>query len=256
MTPLEPLAPLASGSSSSLGSKPASEGTGPASSGELIDDFGDFSSGPPPLVSDCTSAPPLVTNEPQKWADFSQLGTQPAPTTATAAGPLASGSGTNITVPSSSAFDDLLPKELASVKRNKTSKDGSSVSKLTPEGTPSMPRQFKGHEMLEEEMLNRFSDPLRPTTVPSHSPQTLVPEPAAAGSSTSSLDHFGDFESFSGAAKSKGDDLESNSGSLTSFSGKSKVRILHVLEVCMTLYKGACTNLIITVSLLKRLFIS
>ncbi len=232
LSPLEPLAPISSSSSSTSGidlaplsntstSMSASKLTGEVavstSSSALNDDFGDFSSGPPPqssLGSDrTTSIPPPGATKPPGWADFSQFGFQPVPTTSSAGG-----SGTSA---AASAFDDLLPKELASAKtKSKVSGDLSSGSKSTPAGTPKLGKQLSGLQSLEVETLSHFSDPVQPTALPTH---VLLPEPvAAASSSTSSLDHFGDFEGFS-AAKPKGDDLESNSGSVTSFTGKTKV---------------------------------
>lgn len=139
------------------------------------------------------------------------------------------------------AFDDILPLDFAGKSKPK---DGdlvgsSDTSKSTPKLQPKLAKTLTGLEILDEEISSRLvatsSQPV--ASFPVLPPQPLVPEPATVDrvSSTSSLEKFGDFGGYSGENASgdptrgdptRGDtaaDVDSNSGSVTSLTGWSKV---------------------------------
>ena len=270
--------------------------------GNDFDEFGAFSSGPPPVASSSSSIfppltssssifppstssssmfPPLTSSSSmfppptvkgQGWADFSQLDSQlysagqASTTTATATAPTATApiatatsattqlysagthlpaststatciaiapTGTALTataLTATSAFDDLLPAELAILKNQESSNSNKNLNvevkstpDTSPETNPKLTKQLTGLEILEEKFSNRLTSSSEPSGSSLFPVQSLVPETASSKSATS-LDNFGDFEGYS-EDKRKGDDgLECNSGSTTSFTGYTKVQ--------------------------------
>lgn len=234
---------------------PSSKETPPqqgASGGGLDDEFGSFSSGPMPPQS---SSFPITSQQApiQGWADFSSFGSLPVASQALAAGdipsiePVSTGYGASAvsgavtttvsavstiasavstphTTISTTAFDDILPKELMKSKKTEVVTESAAASSPTTR-VKKPTRQMTGLEILEEEMSNRLSSSSAqsqappPTTNPA---QSLVPEPVGGtgSGSTSSLENYGDFEGYSGK-KLIGGGLESHSGSNI---GRTKVR--------------------------------
>ena len=233
---------------SNLSTVPNSQGSagvsgiqGP-SDGSLDDDFGAFSSGPMPPQSSGVPTKPSAsdTSSGGGWANFDSMPPPLPPSTSSSsftapASASNSTSGTQSfmttsTAPSDNAgvFDDPLLKDL---QLDKDLKLESHPEKASPETQPKkVAKQLSGLEILDEEMSNRLSaasnepkDPAPPSLVPL-STLSLVPEPAGPSSSSTSLEKFGEFETYSAGAKEKGEESEGGvSGSSPGVTARSKV---------------------------------
>lgn len=239
---------------------------------ELEDDFGLFSSGPPPLSTSALTSS-MDEKKEQGWADFVQFPSQPAtlpqqsasssslgalslgptrtpvatsfgtsfapaiptfgtgltlgtsftPTTMSTLGiGLSTATATSTSTTSSVSTLDNLPVLGLGAKPEETSDLASLLGDLNfnpPSSVPETKRKggkaLTGLQILEEEFSNRLlSSSQQQDLAPSLSMSpSLIPTAAGPGS-TSSLDKFGEFESFS---VGKGDGLESASGSMTNF---------------------------------------
>ena len=88
-------------------------------------------------------------------------------------------------------------------------------------------KHLTGLEILDEEMNSRLTAQAVPS-LPVLPTKSLVPEPVGQVGSTTSLEGFGDFEGYAGGKGKKDDtnaDVDSNSGSVTSLTGWSKVGV-------------------------------
>ena len=210
-----------------------------SSNNNLDDKFGLFSSGPPaPLQQPLPSSNTSVVSS-QGWETIPQsLSSKLLSTAVTTSGESSTRAlsvapvTTTSSMVTSSAFDDILPPELVSLRHKDSDsatglQEGSALGmvnkKPSPKAEPKLTKKMTGLEILEEEM-NRAATSAESSKPPSFPLQSLVPEPVGPNSATS-LDSFGEFESFSGS-KEKGDDLESTSGSLTGLVGHNKVRVV------------------------------
>ena len=157
----------------------------------------------PPLVLQ-SNVPPPLSDDDQGWADFAQASYVSQSIPVVSAGP-------PTTVAATSAFDDILPKELALATRKAqpTTSEAKSTPEATPKTTPKLVTKMSGLDILDDEMSRRIAS----SAIPNHA-QSLVPETLSHVSSSSSLDNM---------TKWGWDEVMGDSGSVTSLTGRAKV---------------------------------
>ena len=153
------------------------------------------------------------------------------------------------TAPSTSSLDNLSFFSAGSKNDNIATSAASLLGDFNLGPSKSSPKSSKkvttkaasGLELLEEEFSNRILSSRQDKDTPPPAPPplalspTLVPEPSGPGSATS-LDKFGEFEGYCAA---KGDGLECQSGSATSF-GKVRQTSVHTTVLCCCSWYCCC----------------